>query len=408
MVTRLRVAVIADYLEEGWASMDLVAEMLMAHLRQEHGGRIRPVLVRPPMPRRLARVASLRRGKTSGVARVIARQLDYPRALSDVNGRFDVYHIVDHSYAHLVHYLPAQKTLVTCHDVDAFRSVLQPTEERRSLPYRWMARRILDGLCSAAHVACDSQSTSAALSRLAAIPADRLTVIPNGSDTERLSQSDPAADVEAARLVGHRGTVELLHVGTTVDRKRIDVLLAIVAAVRALRRDVRLVRVGGPLTAAQRVLARELDVLDAVVELPFVDRTTLAAVYRRATLALLPSEREGFGLPLVEALACGTPVVASDIPVLREVGGSAASYCAVGDVSAWRDRILALLGERDRAPGDWRARRQAGRSRAAEFSWLRYTERVANLYYRLAGDARSIHDSPVTQTDRLFIAGLNA
>jgi glycosyltransferase involved in cell wall biosynthesis len=144
------------------------------------------------------------------------------------------------------------------------------------------------------------------------------------------------------------------------------------------------------------------------VELPFVDRTTLAAVYRRATLALLPSEREGFGLPLVEALACGTPVVASDIPVLREVGGSAASYCAVGDVSTWRDRIVALLGERDRAPAEWRARRQAGRARAAEFSWSRYTERVANLYYKLAGDARSIHESPVTQTDRLFIEGLNA
>jgi glycosyltransferase involved in cell wall biosynthesis len=235
-----------------------------------------------------------------------------------------------------------------------------------------------------------------------------LTVIPNGSDTERLSQPDPAADVEAARLVGHRGSVELLHVGTTVDRKRIDVLLAIVAAVRALRRDVRLVRVGGPLTAAQRVIARELEVVDALVELPFVDRTTLAAVYRRATLALLPSEREGFGLPLVEALACGTPVVASDIPVLREVGGSAASYCAVGDVSAWRDRIVALLGERDRAPAEWRARRQAGRARAAEFSWSRYTERVANLYYKLAGDTRSIHESPVTQTDRLFIEGLNA
>ena len=64
--------------------------------------------------------------------------------------------------------------------------------------------------------------------------------------------------------------------------------------------------------------------LDAIVVLPFVDRATLAAVYRRAALALLPSEREGFGLPLVEALACGTPVVASDIPVLREVGGDAA------------------------------------------------------------------------------------
>jgi len=405
---RLRVAVIADYLEEGWASMDLVAEMLLEHVRHEHGEAIAPTLVRPRMPRRLTRMALVARDKASVMDRLIARQWDYPRALADVKGRFDVYHIIDHSYAHLVHYLPHAQTLVTCHDVDAFRSVLEPTEEHRSVPYRWMSRRILDGLRSASHVACDSQATSLALTRLAGIPADRLTVIPNGSDAGLRQESDASADVEAARLVGFRGGIELLHVGTTVERKRIDVLLAVLAALRAIRRDVRLVRVGGPLTAAQRVIARDLNVLDGLVELPFVDRTTLAALYRRATLALLPSEREGFGLPLVESLACGTPVVASDIPALREVGGSAVSYCPVADINAWRDRILALLGERDKAPAEWRARRQAGRVRAAEFSWSRYTDRVTQVYYRLAGDARPTRESPTTRTDRLFIEGLNA
>ena len=64
---------------------------------------------------------------------------------------------------------------------------------------------------------------------------------------------------------------------------------------------------------------------------------TLAAVYRRAALVLQPSEAEGFGLPVAEALACGTPVLASDLAVLREVGGEAAVYRAVGDVPAWSD-----------------------------------------------------------------------
>ena len=66
--------------------------------------------------------------------------------------------------------------------------------------------------------------------------------------------------------------------------------------------------------------------------LPFLDRATLAAVYRRSALVLLPSEREGFGLPVLEALACGTPVVASDIDALREVGGDAVRYCPAEDV----------------------------------------------------------------------------
>ena len=92
--------------------------------------------------------------------------------------------------------------LVTCHDVDAFRSILEPEEERRSVPFKWMSRRILEGLQSAAHVACDSEATRPALVRLANIPGDRLSVVPNGSEVRRLAEADAAADAEAARLVG--------------------------------------------------------------------------------------------------------------------------------------------------------------------------------------------------------------
>src|SRR4029077_15265298 len=161
---------------------------------------------------------------------------------------------------------------------------------------------------------------------------------------------------EAGRVLGPRQGVELLHVGSTIDRKRIDVLLEVFAAVRAARRDARLIRVGGPFTGAQRAQARDHGIADAIAVLPFVDRGTLAAIYRRAALTLLPSEREGFGLPLVESLACGTPMIAADIPVLRELGQDAVGYAGLADVAAWRDAILALLAERDRDPERWRAR----------------------------------------------------
>jgi len=386
MVKRLRVAILADYLEEEWPSMDLVADMLYEHLRREHAPTVEPTLVRPPMPRRLTRLPLVAApAKASILDRALARQWDYPRALGAIRGRFDVYHVVDHTYAHLVHALPADRTVVTCHDVDAFRSILQPEDEQRSAPYRWMSARILAGLRLAAHVPCDSESTRDALVSLAGFPQDRLSVIANGTDTARWQDSDALADLEAARLLGPRQGVELLHVGSTIPRKRIDILLDVFAAVKAERKDARLIRVGGPFTAEQRVRARELGILDAVVVLPFVDRATLAAVYRRAALTLLPSEREGFGLPLVESLASGTPMVATDIPVLRELGGDAVSYCPLEDIVQWAIAILALLAERERLPERWRLRRAAGVARASDFSWSHYAARLVGIYGAIAG-----------------------
>ena len=166
-----------------------------------------PTLIRPTMPRRLGRVCRSSAGQgVSMIDRLVARQWDYPRALAAVEGRFDVYHVIDHSYAHLVHYLPHERTLVTCHDVDAFRSVLEPMEERRSVPFKWMSRGFSTGCAAPSHVACDSDATRLALVRLASIPADRLSVVPNGSDVGRRQESDAAADVggRAARRVPWR------------------------------------------------------------------------------------------------------------------------------------------------------------------------------------------------------------
>lgn len=382
----LKVAIIADLLEERWPSMDLVADMLVEHLRTGYRGQIEPTLIRPPLRARASRLpvaGTLPPALT--IDRFANRLWDYPRVTRAASGRFDLFHVVDHSYAQLVHTLPAERTLVTCHDLDTFRSVLEPALEPRSALFRAMTRRILAGLCAAGHVACDTEATRDALVAKAGVDPARTSVVLNGPHPSCSPLAEPSADVEAARLLGGVSrTTDLLHVSSTIARKRIDVLLRIVAAVRKQRPDVRLVRVGGPFTADQRRLVRELDIEDAIVVLPFLDRSTLAAVYRRSALVLLPSEREGFGFPVLEALACGTPIVASDIDALREVGGAAVEYCAPEDIDAWTSAVARLLAERRDDPAGWRARRTAGIERAATFSWSHYTAEVVTLYRRLA------------------------
>jgi glycosyltransferase involved in cell wall biosynthesis len=388
-VAKLRVAILADYLEEGWPSMDLVADMLFDRLQREHNASIDPVLVRPTMRRRVGRIP-LGPPWLSGVDRIANRLWDYPRVVSGLDGRFDLFHIVDHSYAQLVHPLPPERTIVTCHDLDTFRSVLDPPLERRSALFRAMTRRILDGLRKAGHIACDSHATRDALVAKAGVAFERTTVVPNGPHPSCTPEAEPSADIDAARLLGPRGNfVDLLHVGSTIARKRIDALLNIFHSLRSAHRNLRLVRVGGPFTAAQQALVRELDLSDSVVVLPTLDRSTLAAVYRRSAVLLMPSEREGFGLPVLEALACGTPVVASDVAALREVGGYAVAYCAVNDVETWHRTVSRLLDERKDHPAQWTLRREAGIRRATAFSWSRYASDIVSIYARMGGAALS-------------------
>ncbi|HEX2454081.1 MAG TPA: glycosyltransferase family 1 protein [Vicinamibacterales bacterium] len=385
---RLKVAILADYLEEGWPSMDLVADMLLDRLQREHAATVEPTLIRPSLRRRATRLRALARdARAFGVDRIANRLWDYPRIASGLSGRFDLFHVVDHSYAQLVHRLPPGRTLVTCHDLDTFRSVLEPEFEPRSAWFRAMSRHILEGLKKAGHVACDSGATRDAVIRKAGVREDRATVVHNGPHPSCTPSPEVPAEREATRLLGRPGhTIDLLHVGSTIPRKRIDLLLRIVADVRRRKPTVRLIRVGGPFTAEQRALARDLGILDAVVVLPVLDRSTLAAVYRRSLLVLMPSEREGFGLPVLEALACGTPVVASDIPPLREVGAAAATYCAVDDVPAWASAVERLIDERTVAPSQWTLRREAAARRATAFSWSHYAANVMTIYTELAKD----------------------
>lgn len=382
-MTVVRVAVIADYLEEGWPSMDLVADMLMDQLEGGTAG-VAATLVRPRLTRRLSRVSRGRRA--FAFDRMAARLWDYPRAVRGLAGRFDVYHIVDHSYSQLVHELPARRTLVTCHDLDTFRSVLEPEAEDRSPLFRAMTRRILAGLRKAGHLACDTTATREQAISLAGVGRDRTSVVHNGPHPACTPNADPAADDEAARLLGPAEMwTDVLHVGSTTARKRIEDLLRIVAAVPVRRPLVRLVRAGGSFTPAQEALARDLGV--TILVLPFVDRLVLAAIYRRAALVLVPSEREGFGLPVLESLACGTPVLASAIAALREVGGEAVTYRGVGDIAAWAREATCLLDERASAPDAWHRRSAIGLAHAAEFSWSQYAGAVARIYRRLAENA---------------------
>jgi glycosyltransferase involved in cell wall biosynthesis len=362
--------VICDFAEENWPSMDLVGDMLFATLRTNYESNVTPSQIRPRLPFSSSKTPEK-------LTRLFGRFLHYPRELRRVRNEFDLFHIVDHSYAHLVHELPAGRSVVTCHDLDTFRAVLDPAREPRSFPFRAMTGRILSGLKRAAHITCDTAATRDAIISHNLVSPGQLTIVHNGVHPALRPGGDPTDDAELTQLL-HRApgtTIELLHVGSTIARKRIDILLQVLAAVRQKLPDIRLLRVGGPFTSDQEDLARELGIRPHIDVLPRLEPHLVAAAYRRSAIVLQPSEAEGFGLPVIEAMACGTPVIASDIPALREIGDATIRFCPVGDVPAWTQSVLAALTK----PPD----RHALLAQARLFSWRKYAASMVEIYERI-------------------------
>ena len=378
----VRVGLVCDLVEEHWPSMDLVAERLERHLRDDHAEALTVTRLCPRLVPRLSRLPGVApRGVGWTTDRLLNRYLDYPRWLrrERVADRFDLLHVIDHSYAHLVHGLPANRSVVFCHDLDAFRGVIDPLAYPRSPLMRALARYTLDGLVAAARIVCATEAVRDELLAHRVVAADKVQVIPYGVHPSRSPDPDPAADAAATALLGEpsTGTPELLHVGSTIARKRIDRLLRVFAGLGQAVPGARLVRVGGPLTSSQRALAAALGVETRIRTLPFLAQPLLSAVYRRAALVLLTSDAEGFGLPVVDALGSGTQVVATDLPVLREVGGAAVSYCRADELQHWVDTVSGLLRE----PAEVAARRrEVGLRHAARFSWRTFADEMVRVY----------------------------
>src|SRR6185436_7488778 len=126
----------ADFAEEGWPSMDLAAELTSLAVARHGGEGFIPAILRPSMPHLGRRIPTLGEGTARNLDRYAGRYLHYPRWLRKRAGDFALYHVIDHSYAHLVNVLPRGRCVVTCHDLDAFASVSGSEPEPRPYWFR--------------------------------------------------------------------------------------------------------------------------------------------------------------------------------------------------------------------------------------------------------------------------------
>jgi len=375
----IRLGIVADFPEERWESMDLVAEMVTAELSAMPEAGIRTVPLTPPYRPVFGRLSGKR--LAWNLDRFMNRRWTLPRGVRQAirRQRPDAVFVVDHSYAHVIPAIRAEgvPVVVMCHDLDAFRDLFAPSRRGwRSGPGRWFARPILDGLLRTDRIVTGSNYVrDEFLARFGdRFPADHVRAIHYGVAPEFLNE--PTGVSWPMHGLGDATGPLLLHVGSTIPRKRIDVLLDAFAGVKASIPAATLIRVGGRLSDDQSAQAQRLGVATSIREMPRLKREEIAELYRRADVVLVTSDAEGFGLPVAEALACGANVVASDIPVLRETGGNCMTYASVGDPAAFSRAVLDVLSGQGAAAGGQSAERMA---LVARYSWTTYARELAKV-----------------------------
>jgi len=258
--------------------------------------------------------------------------------------------------------------VLTVHDMlhELFPELADPGGEQRE----W--KRTL--IPQATHLICVSHNTKRDVMRLLGVPASRISVVHH------------ATNLSVERAVGASapaGPPYFLYVGHRYGYKNVTRLLEAFALVRRRWSKVRLHFTGAPFTEPEKRRMDALGLASSVVSVGYVPEAELAALYKSAVALVYPSLYEGFGFPLLEAMACECPVIASDTSSLPEVAGDAAVYVEPEDTEAWAQAMLRLLEDKP-------LRRELitrGKLRAGLFSWEKTVSETVAVYRALAAGA---------------------
>lgn len=250
----------------------------------------------------------------------------------------------------------------------------------------WRRERIPESVALADAVVTGSEYSARTLGQRLAADPDRLHVIPTGGF---LQQELNAAQLAPGESPGVNkgpagvptGKPFLFYPAADWPHKNHETLLRALAIMAGRGRSEHLVLTGLLTKSGDRLprLADELGIADRVHFLGCVDERSLIGLYRRAALLAFPSRFEGFGLPLVEAMQLGCPIVASRADAVVETAGNAAAFCD-DSPEAWTDALAAVLDSPD-LQADLRRR---GHARAADFDWAAAACRYLALFRDLA------------------------
>jgi glycosyltransferase involved in cell wall biosynthesis len=294
----------------------------------------------------------------------------------------DLFHIVDHSDGHLCYALgrTQRPVVVTCHDLINY---IQPenirTQTSMPLVSTWVWRYAVQGIAQADHIITVSDHTAKDVMATFGVEPARLTTAPNGVDSA--FRPLPPKAIAAARSRYHLApdTLCLLNVGSNHPRKNMVAVLKALAVLRQQSLPVHLLKAGANFTDEQKNYLHQQNLTDCVAYVGKPNQTELVELYNAANVLLAPSLYEGFGITPLEAMACGTPVIASNATALPEAVGDAGVLVAPNDIEGMAANVVRLANDRCFRENLI----EKGLTRASQMSWVRSADIVAAAYERL-------------------------
>lgn len=368
--------------------MDRYASRLSVHLRRYAadldlvlGGEIDDLTVdrTGPATRAADFVPLLPHAGLREMARYVSRYWAYPRRLSRLNA--GLIHVLDHSYAHTLRAQPAIPSIVTVHDLLPIHTVSREPHSWRDRLRNRLLRRVLNALREATAWIVATEWLRGELSQWLGGHEERIHVIPFGVDDAFFEEPAPdTRQATRARWGIPANAFVVLHVGSVGPRKNAPALFAAVQGLRSGGMDAWLVQVGGSFDQDQERDLTSRGLGAATVRVGEAAESDLRAAYRAADVLMFPSLYEGFGFPVLEAMASGLPVVCSGVGGLGELAGDAAVVVGGREVEPYVAVLRRVAGN----PA-WRSELVArGLSRARKFRWVENARQTAAIYRRLA------------------------
>lgn len=314
------------------------------------------------------------------LASIYGRWIKYPRAIRNIEA--DVYHILDHSHATLAGAVDPDRTVVTCFDIIPLLFMKGIVD----VPYKpWVLRSFLkriEAMRSCARVLCVSQSTRNDLITHAGFSPEQISIVPIGLESDfqalppnGLSLEDEHLDFAARhRLDPNR--VYILQVGTRNRYKNTPVVLEVLAGLKTAIPNVALLRVGADFFDDETDIVNALGLRGDVFHLGRVSEADLRAVYRFAKALHFPSLYEGFGWPVLEAMASGCPILASDRASLPEVVGNPDFTASPDEISTQVEKLHRLIMDSTHREAAVRH----GLTRASYYSWDATAHACLSIY----------------------------